>query len=162
MVVRQFAFKKAPVEKGHDAVRAEFAETLFWTAGEWTDDSGVFETKFQVGDSVTAFRAAADVLTRAGVLGSGDGWVSTQAPIEAEVKVCLQRGAPPPADALLGLQFSPLLLVPFFRGLLPSFVFCSLASWFAPPNPAGSRGGDSWRYGPHSSHDDYCLTGAQA
>ncbi len=60
---------------------------LFWKTIPVTVKDGVATVKFDLSDSVTTFRAMADVLTKDGLLGQGDALIDCQLPTYAEVKL---------------------------------------------------------------------------
>ncbi len=60
---------------------------LFWKTIPVTVKDGVATVKFDLSDSVTTFRAMADVLTNDGLLGQRDTLIDCQLPTYAEVKL---------------------------------------------------------------------------
>lgn len=70
--------------------RRDFAETLFWAAGIKTDSSGTATVAFDLSDSVTSFRVAADAFSGTGGLGAGTATIESVEPFYLEPKLPLQ------------------------------------------------------------------------
>ncbi len=70
--------------------RSDFTETLFWNAGVKTDETGTATFEFGLSDSVTSFRAVADVFDARGALGAGTSLVESVEPLYTEPKLPLE------------------------------------------------------------------------
>ncbi len=104
-----------------DAGRADFAETLLWSAGQATGPTGELTATFALSDAITTFRVRADAVGRDGALAWADATVTSRRPLYAEVKlplevtagdrplvpVALVSGAPGALEAGLALELGP-------------------------------------------------------
>jgi hypothetical protein len=90
-VARVFAYQGSQQALRAKQPRRDFTSTVYWAGAVSTDESGVAVVRFHVSDSVTTFRAMADAVTRAGVLGIGSAVVVSQTPSFVEMKVCARR-----------------------------------------------------------------------
>lgn len=87
--VREYAHQVRPNRQPGD--RVDFAETLYWHAGLRTDaKTGLATVRFDLSDSVTAFRVAADAFTDSGALGAGTATIESVEPFYAEPKLPLE------------------------------------------------------------------------
>ncbi len=70
--------------------RLDFAETLFWHAGVKTSENGEATVTFDLSDSVTSFKVAADAFDANGALGSGTSTIESVEPFYIEPKLPLE------------------------------------------------------------------------
>jgi len=82
--VREYAHRHTP-----STSRQDFAETLLWQPLVITDSQGRATIRFDLSDSVTAFRVHADAHATTGRIGSGDGLVVSRLPFQLEPKLPL-------------------------------------------------------------------------
>ena len=87
-VVREYAHAAVPRSPGGE--RADFAETIYWSAGVRTDAAGHADVAFATSDSVTAFAATADAVAADGTLGEGAATVTSVRPFYVEPKLPLE------------------------------------------------------------------------
>ncbi|QDU96503.1 MG2 domain-containing protein [Lignipirellula cremea] len=88
VAVREFAHVVRPGRKAGE--RTDFAETLFWHAGVKTDEHGKATISFDLNDSVTSFRVAADAFSADGALGAGTLQIESVEPFYLEPKMPLE------------------------------------------------------------------------
>ncbi|MEZ0267505.1 MAG: alpha-2-macroglobulin family protein, partial [Phycisphaerae bacterium] len=89
--VREYAHAVRPSRQPGD--RADFTETLYWSAGVKTDEkTGQATLAFATSDAVTAFRVAADAFSANGALGSAaaDTKITSVQPFYVEAKMPLE------------------------------------------------------------------------
>ncbi|MGA2229425.1 MAG: alpha-2-macroglobulin family protein [Tepidisphaeraceae bacterium] len=87
--VRIYAHDLAP--DYHPGQRADFTETLYWSAGVATSsDTGTATVSFQLNDSVTSFKVRADGFDSSGALGEGTATVTSVEPFYIEPKLPLE------------------------------------------------------------------------
>ncbi|MBX3466554.1 MAG: A-macroglobulin complement component [Planctomycetes bacterium] len=75
---------------GQGAARADFAETLLWSAGGFTGARGELSLEFDLCDSITTFRIVADGVGRDGALAWGQAEVTSRRPLYVEAKLPLE------------------------------------------------------------------------
>ncbi|MCO5167365.1 MAG: MG2 domain-containing protein [Planctomycetes bacterium] len=75
---------------GAGAGRADFTETLLWTAGGFTGATGELSLTFDLNDSITTFRIVADAVGRDGALAWGQAEVTSRRPLYVEPKLPLE------------------------------------------------------------------------
>lgn len=90
-VVREYAHKLRKNRKPGD--RVDFAETLYWSAGQRSDKDGVVSFRVELSDSVTSFRVMADAVSTGGQLGSVDHLITAKEPFYIEAKIPLEVSA---------------------------------------------------------------------
>ncbi|HUG89663.1 MAG TPA: MG2 domain-containing protein, partial [Planctomycetaceae bacterium] len=89
ILVREYAHQVRPDRQPGD--RADFTETLFWSAGVRTDArTGEGSVSFALNDSVTSFRVFADAFDSAGALGQGTTTIESVEPFYVEPKLPLE------------------------------------------------------------------------
>ncbi|QDU93820.1 MG2 domain-containing protein [Lignipirellula cremea] len=88
VAVREFAHAVRPGRIAGE--RTDFAETLFWHAGVKTDEHGKATISFDLNDSVTSFRVAADAFSADGALGAGTLQIESVEPFYLEPKMPLE------------------------------------------------------------------------
>ncbi|HYE17135.1 MAG TPA: MG2 domain-containing protein [Tepidisphaeraceae bacterium] len=89
--VREYAHAVRPSRQPGD--RADFTETLYWSAGVKTDaTTGQATVSFATSDAVTAFRVAADAFSPTGALGSAaaDTQIKSVQPFYVEAKMPIE------------------------------------------------------------------------
>jgi len=86
--VREFAHQARANRKAND--RADFAETLYWSAAVNTGANGQATVKFHLADSVTSFKAIASGYTSGGDLGASEAQVESVQPFYLEPKLPLE------------------------------------------------------------------------
>jgi hypothetical protein len=86
--VRIYAHQVRPNRQPSD--RADFAETLFWSAGIRTDSRGQATVEFGLNDSVTSFRVFGDAFSDNGALGGASLAIDSVAPFYLEPKLPLE------------------------------------------------------------------------
>jgi hypothetical protein len=86
--VRIYAHQVRPNRQPGD--RADFAETLFWSAGVRTDKYGKATVEFGLNDSVTSFRVFGDAFSENGALGGASLAIDSVAPFYLEPKLPLE------------------------------------------------------------------------
>jgi len=91
VAVRVYAHAVRPNRQPND--RVDFTETLYWSAGIATNDSGETSVTFDLCDSVSSFRAMADGYTKTGSFGAGDAVIESRRPFYVEVKAPLETTA---------------------------------------------------------------------
>ena len=87
-VIRVYAHDLRPNRAAND--RVDFAETLYWSAGIKTDDTGSATVSFKLNDSVTTFEIAADAFDSTGELGEATTSISSTEPFYIEPKLPLE------------------------------------------------------------------------
>ena len=60
---------------------------MYWAASVRTDKNGQAAVEFDLSDSVTTFHAFVDGVSTSGLIGQGDGWITSILPTYTEVKV---------------------------------------------------------------------------
>ncbi|MBN1911937.1 MAG: hypothetical protein JW818_19605 [Pirellulales bacterium] len=85
--VRQYAHKHVVRKKG---TRSDFAESLYWNPLLVCDKQGKATVNFELCDSVTTFRVAAEGHGRGGRIGTGQGSVVSRIPFSLEPKLPLE------------------------------------------------------------------------
>ena len=60
---------------------------MYWAASVQTDKNGEAAVEFDLSDSVTTFHAFVDGVSTSGLIGQGDGWITSILPAYTEVKV---------------------------------------------------------------------------
>ena len=89
VAVRVYAHSARPARQPGD--RIDFAETLFWNTGVRTDaKTGQVKVRFDLSDSVTAFRVFADGFDAAGRLGQATTAIESVEPFYIEPKLPLE------------------------------------------------------------------------
>ncbi len=89
MTVRLYAHKARAGRQPGD--RADFTETLYWTAGVTTDQkNGEAVVTFDLNDAVTSFRVLSDAFTKDGALGSDSRTIESVKPFYVEPKLPLE------------------------------------------------------------------------
>lgn len=87
-VFRQYAHNARPNRRPNQ--RADFTETLFWSAATKTNEDGIATIEFDLSDSVTSFKVVADAFTTAGTIGSGTATIESVEPFYVEPKIPLE------------------------------------------------------------------------
>ena len=85
--VRQYAHRYEPNE---DDVRKDFTETLCWQPIVMTDSEGRATVRFDLSDSVTAFRVSVDGHAAGGRIGSSTAELQSRLPFQLEPKMPLE------------------------------------------------------------------------
>lgn len=87
--IREFAHKSTTAKDSNE--RKDFAETLYWNPSIKTDaTTGEAKVEFDLNDSITSFRVAADGFTQGGALGASHCELSSLRPLYAEAKLPLE------------------------------------------------------------------------
>ena len=88
IAVRVYAHKRnASRPQGE---RTDFTETLYWCSSITTDENGKATVEFDLNDSVTSFRIAADAFTKTGSIGSTTAQIESVEPFYVEPKLPLE------------------------------------------------------------------------
>lgn len=87
--IREFAHRGSQTLQKSE--RNQFTDTIYWNAALNTDaETGEATAEFELNDSVTAFRVAADGFTAQGALGANHKEIESVRPIYAEMKLPLE------------------------------------------------------------------------
>ena len=87
-VVRVYAHEIRPNRKAGE--RIDFTETLYWNSAIRTDTEGKAEIEFDLNDSVTSFKVAADAFAQDGALGAASIDIESVEPFYVEPKLPLE------------------------------------------------------------------------